>query len=295
MTRQAAISRCGVGLLLAAACLGQPRPGAPRPEGSVASQAQIVAGLKAICPNGKIALSKSGDPAGCQQCPPGTSFPDDAWTLQSATLGYFTSDVVDDLVLSGHGCEPHVYSYGGSYLLRSSSGAWKLARYNQGIIANHCNKVRARDGRDLLLCTGRDAHQGEQEAFVYLLRFDATTEAKFEMIFEAVDTTGACPVVAVGARGEVQQASLDRVAYPDLNGDGRADLVIDVSFGKKEITTYNQDACYKAVSSDRPGAAQAFFNVPIRHYRLEFLFDGTKFAPTPPTRDALKVVGAELP
>ncbi len=286
--------------LLVTCCVGQSQPGVARPESSsaFASQEQTIAALNVICPDGKVAFSKNGKAAGCRQCPRGTSFRSDAsdtgivWTLQRATLGHFTSGTADELLVSGRGCEPHVYNFGGTYLLRGSTASWNLVRYNQGIIADRCIKVHARDGRDLPVCRDQDAHQGEQEDLVYLLRFDGAGEGKMEMIFEAVDTTGACPPASVG---EVQQSSIDRVTYPDLNGDGRADLVIEVSFGKKRNASYDQDACYKAANSDRAGAVQAFFRVPIRHYRLEFLFDGTKFTPTLPTRAALKVVGAEVP
>jgi hypothetical protein len=83
--------------------------------------------------------------------------------------GAFTSRGAEQRALPMIGCEPHSENYGGMVLLERGEHGFVLHRYVSGLSADQCLAVRRSDGRDLLVCSRSDVHQGtaEQQLFVW--------------------------------------------------------------------------------------------------------------------------------
>jgi hypothetical protein len=247
--------------------------------------AEYLSFFQRICPEGKI-LKKGGVPIGCECCPKTAVSAGECgqeYEIVASVRGSFTSPAANEAVVTMLGCLPHSLHFGANYVLRFENGVWKPARYNQGLLAEKCEKWKLSDGRDALLCRASDGHQGYFEHFIYLMRFDPSGGAAVQRVFQTDDSVNWCSGVDDDIK-KVIQSEIRNVEYPDLDGDGSRDLRIRVSLGSIIPTKAQLDACQSA----NPGAdLQRIFGIKPRTYTLEFLFRDDQFTPTEATRTLL--------
>lgn len=62
------------------------------------------------------------------------------------------------------GCEPHVFNYGGAYLVRKEAGSWKRISYRQGWVPHQCLKFATGDALQTegLVCEFEWVGQGQK-------------------------------------------------------------------------------------------------------------------------------------
>jgi hypothetical protein len=166
-----------------------------------------------------------------------------------------------------------------------------LVRYEQGLIADDCKKLRQRNGRDALVCKNRWGAQGWLSNFAYLVQFDAEGRSKTRSIFQTEDTVGTCGEDVDGKIiNEVRSSSINTFEIIDPDGIGSPRLLITASLGTKVVSQKERDACNRVWREPDPyGSVRRILKVPEKKYEVEFLFDGTRFKPAPGTRDTIKL------
>jgi hypothetical protein len=261
---------------------------APQASPSLAAKA-----LAQICPPSAILRDAGGKVTGCNTCPPGTSgviMGDHyRWALSGATVGHFTSARASNILLEGGGaCEPHSDNYGGTYVFALHSGSPKLLRYNPGLSTSPCRQLLLQDGRNFLVCEDENDGQGYRDLYIYSAVFNAKGKGRQTFLFWTEDNLGACgDWLAHGEKPVPLQASrILSVRFPDLNGDGRPDLSITASLGKKAVTVAMWNSC-----GETNGYEPTDASTPQKRYTINYLFDGSAFHPTPAAQKILKLFG----
>ncbi len=245
--------------------------------------------LDVVCPGQVTTASEIGCRTGC---PKFTDFGkyDDAsdWQVVSITTGHFLSPASEDAALSMQGCEPHSANFGGTILLTRRSGQWAMLWYKAGVDTSKCHKLPLADGRDILVCIGRTGSQGIVETDLYvedllvpagaLMAADESTQS----VFSVTDTTLTCGVNDADERNPlpVTRSSIDTVAF-STSGARRAFLiVVEASYGRKNMTPVETSACLKGEKSVLPKTTP---------HRLEFVFDGRATKASPSSAKALRL------
>ena len=123
----------------------------------------------------------------CAVCPSSSDFagsaPGGGWTDDGVLTGSFTAPGQNEALMHASGCESHANNMGGDFLFRRSGGSWSLVRYAPGAAANgNCLKALWGDGRDAVICTVGDMHQGIESNAVQLMTFDAAAPTKSETV-----------------------------------------------------------------------------------------------------------------
>ena len=80
--------------------------------------------------------------------------------ITAVTYGSFTAAQRQEAVADLSGCEAHAANFGGSVLLRRSSGDWEMVRYELAYRSHDCLPFRSRQQRDLLVCQSSYAQGG---------------------------------------------------------------------------------------------------------------------------------------
>lgn len=269
-------------------CLGQvsepPAPIFPS-DGRPAAEAGGAELLEAICP-GHVEVGKE---IGCGNgCPSFTGLKEfTPWSLTTATRGHFLSPASDDAVLSMVGCENHPDNFGGTILLTRGVLGWAMDWYKAGVETSQCHKVPLRDGREILVCLGEDGGQGSVETELYLEDLLDPTPALRATdrapIFGAMDEWLWC-----GENFEdetkplpLTRAFIDKVEFPATSSGGAASTIsVTASFGQRSIDPGMVETCFSS-----PGA----FLPPVKSYRLDFVFDGHTFQPTPASAETARM------
>ena len=236
--------------------------------------------FEAVCP-GNVSTGNvaTGDQITCRTgCPQAaglkTFLP---WSFSAVTRGHFLAPQSDDAVISTDGCETHADNFGGSILLTRRSGVWTMLWYKPGVPTARCHKVSLSTGREILVCMGVAGGMGAHSTQLYtedLTKPVATLMAEgSEPFFSAFDNTATC---AEDRPDSVTRSVIDRVEFvPAPSGPAR--ITVTASYGKKSRTPAEIRACEPA---DLPATTA---------YRIEFVFDGAGYRPTPSTAAAAKV------
>lgn len=222
----------------------------------------------------KICRGKA-EAAGCSACPGQTGFANSAegWQLRAIFFGHFLNRASDDAFVSGFGCEDHATGLGGAFLFTREAGSWRIARYRGGYAVDDCRKLRAIDGRDVLVCKGEDMHQGLHDTFLYLLdpgREPAHPENGLDIFFGVDDTAPNCVAMEDGAvwAGRIESVSFEAAGQPQ-----EVRIIVIARVGKAMVPKKVLDACM--VSGDRAPV------VATVQRRYEFVFDGKKTVAAP--------------
>jgi hypothetical protein len=226
--------------------------------------------LKLFCPGHVIADSAA---YGCDACPAGHQRQGKlVWGADSVIYGHFRDKDSEDALLNMSGCEPHADWFGGTVAFSRDAGRWRKLWYQPGLITRECKKVIRRDGREILLCKHDDGHAGETEWYLYALDI-AASHKRPTMLLGLLDSTKACMT-------NLQKASVEKIEYKDLNGDGLSDIHISVQYGRMKLPRE---------SVEKHGCAPEQ-KLPTRFYTIDFLFDGEKFSVAPASSENKKTI-----
>jgi len=256
-------------------------PGMVFPSDSPPAAAGGAAGLlESVCP-GKVLAGKAVACKGA--CPASTGFAGttepDGWWVSAVTRGHFLSPSSDDAALAMAGCEPHAANFGGTVLLTSQAGGWKMRWYKAGLITDQCHKLPREDGRDLLVCSGGWTGQGITSMSLFLIDLAAASPEEGKPFFRAEDSTGACGGMDRDHPGPIAAASIDKVAFLDRKTGGLPAISVTASFGRKAMTPAQWQSC---IDGKLPPT-------PVKTYNLEFQFDGREYKPVPASAAAARL------
>jgi hypothetical protein len=240
--------------------------------------------LQVVCP-GAVEVGKD---IGCKTpCPDYTDFPGDnlPWSLEVVTFGHFLSPTSEDAVLSMGGCEPHSLNFGGTILLTKKSQKWSMLWYRSGVQTARCHKVLRRDRREILVCIATEGAQGNNSTELYvedLLNPKPTLMAgdvDDGGFFAAFDDTATCGwQQEADAPDTVIRTHIDKVQFS--TNAGTPSVLVLASFGKKRMTPEDVKACRDGQDSVLPS---------VKSYRMDFLYDGHGFEPTPSSAAAVQI------
>ncbi len=190
-------------------------------------------------------------------------------TVTHVQYGRFLSAKETNAMLDVQGCEPHANNFGGTVILRwKDLTKWEFVRYEPGERSSDCHRFAARAGHDVRVCQTYYGGMGYTiEGFGL---YDSTRKSlSGDGLFTITSNSGQCDTPTLD---EFEIVSVER---RDLNRDGRPDLQFRIS--ERHAKTPKADGC-----------AGTFDWSPKKTLTLEFLFDGTKFVPTPATKPLIK-------
>jgi hypothetical protein len=240
-----AVVASGSALVPRAAAL--PETGSP----GTANKADQAAIRKAVCDRGVSANT-------CRVCPTYTAGVQDFGDIRLGPLrvGAFTTPGATEAYVSVFGCEARPNNLGGSVLLRKTGRAWKVVRYDAGLLSSECLRFPYESGTTLLTCTGFWAGQGyliESIVAVYL----GPTKTNTKLVMQVQDNEGSC-------ERDIAAMSISAWRVVNAGGPTGTDLELTVTEGRAERTS---DDCLEEFSMDG-----------TRH-RVRFVFDGVRFSP----------------
>ncbi len=196
-----------------------------------------------------------------------------------AVSGAFTSAGADQRALPMAGCEPHSENYGGMVLLERGPNGFLFHRYVSGLSADHCWPVRRDDGRDLLVCTRGDVHQGmaDQQLFVWdFADSDAQLLGRDALLYVSDDEMSGCwsDLGTAVASTEMRTPSLGKRA-----GHVEISVELDVREGRVNAAYLARCKERQQTPDDAPVNAKRRPRILLRGHteRVTFRFDGAKF------------------
>jgi hypothetical protein len=193
--------------------------------------------------------------------------------------------MVDEALLTTTGaCEGHVSHFSGSFLLSKQGTRLHRVWYRPGYFATDCKKLRAKDGRDVLICQASDAHQGVAGEFLYLIdvvRNDPITPGK--MFFNLTDTLNTCTKMPntdfqYVTGGFTYAGYIENVAFSPAGANGSVDIVVHARAGKAKLPDDVLDKC----TLNSNGIDENYKPVIVtRPLTFRFTYDGRTIAPAP--------------
>jgi hypothetical protein len=224
--------------------------------------------IQTVCPGH---TEKSGKVECGKNCPSSTGLDGGEhifdWTLVRVTLGHFLSPTSEDAVVSTDGCEPHASNWGGSVLLTRRAEKWRMIWYTPGLQTSRCHKVQLKGSREILVCLGESGGQRNIWAQIYAEDIARPQPALMGTdspgIFEVLDDTAFC---ATNKPYTLKHAVIEKVEFTDVA------MSVVFSQGARPTTPADAEAC----KASRPKLLP-----PMHRYRMDFLFDGHNYKPTP--------------
>ena len=240
--------------------------------------------LQIICP-GQIRseVLKNGRDYGCRGCPSFTSFagqppthekePD--FEIRSVLKGSFTRPGASEVLAEFSGCEPHASNFGGTLLLEKSGQKWRRVRYAGGLVGLVRTYAQA-DGHDIVLDQGGYTGQGTSTGWISVYDFSSKPDPSEHTLLRLEDTSGnACQL------DRVALAYIEKLEFPDLDGDGKPDLRVTVRWGQAKVPVRFRGKCEEDFKPPSPPA-----------YTIDFVFDGKSLRVVPGSAATLRKVAA---
>lgn len=249
--------------------------------------------LSGIC---RLALGRGDDKqwrVGCMTPPPfdkGEAMPngriqldpaeEDMTELRMLWYGSFTRPGADEAVARFE-YYWHAPAYGPAMLANRADGRWSAARYYDDFRPERCTTYRRADARDVLVCSGGAVAQGYAHSSVFVSDFtESTRDRRDRAVLEITDDSQS------SCFGGPRQGELVRAGQIDgfeLRGVGREQhLFVTVSIAKGRPTKRYFALCQEAERTDvfsiRDHVSKALGK--RRRLELEYVYDGTTFAPT---------------
>jgi hypothetical protein len=221
----------------------------------------------------------SGD--GCSNCPVSREGP---WAaFRSMAVGHFNAAGSDEAFVGVGSCSNVGRSWPITLILGKRNGTWTslpngdLLDFDPG----GCMQKKFRSGREFLICEFYDhPYIGEPNIGGRAYRLSTlmieNNELKFHNIFSAVDTTRVC------VEGKARQAEVKKIEFHDLNGDGFEDISITAIYGSFPMTGHRLEQCAAAEESSKPFPHPST----IKTYKIDLMFDGNRYTPSPGSRAA---------
>jgi hypothetical protein len=199
------------------------------------------------------------------------------------TRGHFLSPASEDAVLWIDGCEPHAFNFGGTVLLTRTSRRWTMLWYQAGVRTEQCHKVALPDAREILVCMARYGWMLGSSTNLYVVDL-LDPDRRERTFFAAPDNTGGCGWTPQHEKepSPLVLSHIDRVEFVAGKAADVPAVSVTASFGLQPIKPEDVKVC-----QSNPGA----FLPPTKAYRMEFLFDGSSYQPSPATATA----AADLP
>ncbi len=257
----------------------------PQKDNVVPSRQEAIALLQNICPHGEI-IQDSNAQLGCSSCPsfttdgsPENSFhTKENFVLTKVIYGTFTQPDTQEALIDFSGCEPHVYSYGGSVLVQNVNQEWQMIYYAKGIRSTKCLKFKPQDSNFVLVCEIGDASMGNIYNALNFLQIDSEKIKVTQLLslFSNIGT-GRLPFY----ENRIEDWNL---AY--FNNYDILNLLVDVRAAKS-------DTIPDGVGRNSHGFPLLDYNSHLPHpnfYHLQFSFDGQSFSPTPKSTELLEKI-----
>src|SRR5579875_1662105 len=180
----------------------------------------------------------------CAVCPPesGRARSSLGWQLVAITFGHFTAPQAKEALMSTQGCASHAEGWGGSFLLRDDGRGYQKVWYRGGYSASDCKKLKASDGRDVLICEAGDMHFGVGDEYLYLLDLnwiDPDTHWPTRLFFLINDTLASC----VTLDGYAVIGYIDAVKFSTEPGSGKIGIAVTAHAGKALLPPKVLDDC----------------------------------------------------
>lgn len=167
--------------------------------------------------------------------------------------------------------------------------------YMPGVETSQCHRTPLKDGREILVCLGQYGGQGNVWTQVYsedLLHPKGNLMAdEAHGILEAPDNVASCGYIfgREAHPAPVMRSAIGRVAF-GTGPDGYPSFFVEFLFGRLSPTTEQLKACTGNQFSDEPQKAKAL--IPrMKRFRMDFVFDGHEFKPTPSSASLAKQLG----
>ncbi|MDQ2833548.1 MAG: hypothetical protein M3Y50_07335 [Acidobacteriota bacterium] len=230
--------------------------------------------MKIVCPG------HAKDAQTCTVCPADSDFPNDeqGWQLSAITFGHFTAPGEKEAIVTTIGCNSHASSLGGSFLLREVGHGYQKVWYRPGYIASDCKKLKATDGRDVLVCESSDMHQGVADEFLYLLDLnwhDPQAGWPNRIFFTVLDSLGSC--VAMND-GYAMTGHIKAVSFLPHSDAEKVGLLVKARGGRALLPQKILDDCNL---NSKPGADEYKPVIATKPLTFQFVFDGSKVLPAP--------------
>ena len=241
------------------------------------SKQTISAILKAAC-DGDV------DGGSCSVCP--GSSDKVPWTISGLVTGHFSSPQAEEAFAGVGSCFYPSSANPLALLLGKRDGKWTKLQEILAFEPGKCMRRKFRSGRDFLICESYDYSRDGERFYSLSTLMVEKDEPKFHNLFLAADNTRVC------FEGKAQKAEAKDVEFRDLNGDGLEDISITATYGSFHMSGKMQEQCEAAeddyIQSDvrKP---KIFFPGPrmIKTYKIDLLFDGNRYTPTPESRAAV--------
>jgi hypothetical protein len=249
----------------------------------IAPDSDLGAGKQTAAAILKAACEGTVDGTSCSKCPTGE---DSAWSISSLVMGHFSSAAGEEAFIGTRSCYYPGPGAGIGVLLRKRNGKWtKLEDIILAFEPDHCMRRKFRSGREFLICESNDYLRDGEVTYTLKTLMVENDQSKFHNLFTAADTTRTC------REGKGQKAAIQNVEFRDLNGDGSEDISITATYGSFPMTGARLHQC-EAFDKDRiqsDGKPKMKPPQPaiVRTYKIDLLFDGNRYTPTPESRAAV--------
>ena len=154
-----------------------------------------------------------------------------------------------------------------------------MLRYKGGVETGHCHKVPLRDGRDILVCVSGWEHTGAEWVGLYFI--DLLHDEKPGAIFSAwSDRYGSCDAPSL------YLSTIDKVEFLAEKRNDLPVISVTASLGEKQRSHEDIEACKRDPDS--------MALPPSKTYRMEFVFNGHGYEPTPSSAAIVRLFGPAI-
>jgi hypothetical protein len=172
-------------------------------------------------------------------------------------------------IMDMQGCEPHANNFGGTMILRwRGLTNWEFLRYEPGVRSGDCLKYATKAGHDLRVCQTFWGGMGYTIEGFGLYDYTRKSVPSDDLV-TITSNSDQC------TEPNLNDFNILKVERPNINRDNRPDLRIQVSERHAQLPKAGE-------CSDKLQWGT------VKKLVLEFLFDGTKFVPTPATKPIVK-------
>jgi hypothetical protein len=174
--------------------------------------------------------------------------------VSTVTYGHFLGPSSEDAALSGWAGETHPSFWGGTLLLTKKNGEWQPVWYKHAIITRHCQKLKARSGRDVLLCEEEDGGNGHSFHILYVLDLTGPKSPWDSAVFIANSYLALCR--------DQQLQAIERIVFRDAADGTSPFITVFARHGRRKLSEEETEQC----ADDRLRSLPA-----AREYRIDFV------------------------
>ena len=151
--------------------------------------------------------------------------------------------------------------------------------YKGGVETRHCHKVPLRDGRDILVCVNGWEHMGQQWVGLYFIDLlDAEKPGGFFTAWSNLFVPCDDPSLYL--------STIDKVEFLAKKINDLPVTSVTASLGEKQRSHEDIEACKRDPDS--------MALPPSKTYRMEFVFNGHGYEPTPSSAAIVRLFGPAI-